>query len=326
MRPTKLILKALLWVLMAMMAAWGILALLFFPVHPEIRLPSAVIFGIFSLLCLTFLFKPRKMKVLFFVLFAIVLASWLSIPPSNTKNWQPDVAVLPWAEINGNHVTIHNIRNCEYRTETDYTPRYYDKKFDISKMTGADFYMVYWGSPLIAHTMMSFGFEGGDQVCFSIETRKEVGEEYSALKGFFRQYELTYVVADERDLVRLRTNFRNEDVYLYRPKASIEMARKVFLDYLREVNSLKAKPEWYNALTSNCTTNIRKHIKPYSENPYVDWRLIVNGYLDQLMYEKGTMGHDLPFDELKKRSHINEKAHKIGNDPEFSRLIRIGLP
>jgi hypothetical protein len=250
----------------------------------------------------------------------------MMIPPSNTRNWQPDVAVLPWAEKNGNLVTIHNIRNCEYRTETDFTPKYYDKTFDISKITGADFYMVYWGSPMIAHTMLSFGFEGGDQVCFSIETRKEVGEEYSAIKGFFKQYELTYVVADERDLVRLRTNFRNEDVYLYRPKTTKDMARKVFLDYLKEVNGLKEKPEWYNALASNCTTNIRKHTKPYSENAVVDWRMLVNGYLDQMLYERGAMGADLPFQEFKKRSYINEKAKPLNDNPEFSRLIRIGLP
>lgn len=311
---------------MALMSVWGSFAIFYSNLPQNQRMPAASIFAVFCFLCLTFGFVKKKTKPLFFAVFAVILIWWMMIPPSNTRNWQPDVAVLPWAEKNGNLVTIHNIRNCEYRTETDYTPKYYDKTFDTSKITGADFYMVYWGSPMIAHTMMSFGFEGGDQVCFSIETRKEVGEEYSSIKGFFKQYELTYVVADERDLVRLRTNFRNEDVYLYRPKTSPDMARKVFLDYLKEVNDLKEKPEWYNALVSNCTTNIRKHTKPYAQKDVFDWRLIVNGYLDQMLYEKGAMGFSLPFQELKKRSHINEKAKPLKDNPEFSRLIRVGLP
>ena len=142
------------------------------------------------------------------------------MPPSNNRDWQPDLATLAWAEIVGDKVTIHNIRNCDYRTETDFTVHHYDKTFDLSKLKGVDFFLVYWGSPKIAHTMMSFDFEGQGNVCFSIETRKEKGEDYSTVKGFFRQYELIYVVADERDLVRLRTNYREkgkgEDVYLYR--------------------------------------------------------------------------------------------------------------
>lgn len=326
MRFPKLILKSLLWLIMTLMALWGSFAIYYSNLHQMMRMPAASVFALLSLSCLSFWFGNKRIKTLFFVLFAAVLIWWFMIPPSNTRNWQADVAVLPFAEIKGNLVTIHNIRNFDYRTETDYTPRYYDKTFDISKMTGADFYMVYWGSPMIAHTMMSFGFEGGDQVCFSIETRKEIGEEYSAIKGFFKQYELTYVVADERDLVRLRTNFRNEDVYLYRPKISPDMARKVFLDYLKDVNDLKEKPEWYNALTSNCTTNIRKHTKPYAQKDVFDWRLIVNGYLDQMLYEKGSMGFRLPFQELKKRSHINEKAKTLKDNPDFSKLIRIDLP
>ena len=144
----------------------------------------------------------------FLAAFAVVLVWWLLMPPSNSRNWQPDVAVLPWADIQGNRVTIHNIRNCDYRSETDYTVRHYDKTFDLAKLKSVDLSLVYWGSPYIAHTMLSFGFEGDGYVCFSIETRKEIGEAYSTVKGFFRQYELTYVVADERDLIGLRTNYR----------------------------------------------------------------------------------------------------------------------
>jgi hypothetical protein len=262
----------------------------------------------------------------FLAAFAVVLAWWLFMPPSNTRNWQPDVAVLPWADMQGTRVTIHNIRNCDYRSETDYTVRHYDRTFELAKLKSLDLFLVYWGSPYIAHTMLSFGFEGDGFVCFSIETRKEVGEAYSTIKGFFRQYELTYVVADERDLIGLRTNYRGEQVYLYRLNASPDFIRKVFLDYLREVNSLKDRPEWYNALTGNCTTGIRVHTAPYNPNARLDWRIIVNGYIDEMLYERKAIDTSLPFPELKKRSLINDRAKGLDKTPDFSKLIRVGLP
>ena len=221
----------------------------------------------------------------FLILFVMVIAAWwLLILPSNSRNWQPDVAVLPWAEVKENLITVHNIRNVDYRTETDYSVHHYDRTFDLTKLQSVDLFLVYWGSPSIAHTMMSFGFKDGSYLCISIETRKELGEEYSAIKGFFKQFELTYVVADERDIVRLRTNYRTgEDVYLYRFNVSMDYARKVLLDYLREVNSLKDHPQWYRAILTNCTTSILRHTTPYNPDARFDWRLIANGYLDEML-------------------------------------------
>ena len=178
--------------------------------------------------------------------------------------------------------------------------------------------------------MLSFGFKDGKYLCFSIETRKEVGEGYSAIKGFFKQFELTYIVADERDVVRLRTNYREngkgEDVYLYRLKVPTEFARKVFLDYLREVNSLKDHPEWYRALSTNCTTSILRHTAKFNPDSKLDWRIVVNGYIDEMLYERKRLDQSLPFTELKKRSYINERAKAVKDNEDFSRLIRVGLP
>jgi hypothetical protein len=178
------------------------------------------------------------------------------------------MATLAWADIRGDQVTIYNIRNNDYLTETELTVRHYDKTFDLSKLKGVDLFLVYWGSPKIAHTMVSFNFEGQGNVCLSIEIHKEVGEDYSTIKGFLHQYEIIFVVDDERDLVRLRTNYREkgkgEDVYLYRLNVSPEIAGKVFLSYLEEVNRLKEQPQWYNALTDNCTTSIRQYTMPYN--------------------------------------------------------------
>jgi hypothetical protein len=174
--------------------------------------------------------------------------------------------------------------------------------------------------------MLSFGFGEDGIVCFSAETRKETGEEYSTIKGFFRQYELTYVVADERDLIGLRASYRGEQVYLYRLNESADLVRKVFLDYLREMNSLKDRPEWYNALTGNCTTSIRIHNAPYNPDSRLDWRIIVNGFIDEMLYERKAVDTSLPFPELKKRSLINERAKDMDKSPDFSKVIRIGLP
>ena len=231
-----------------------------------------------------------------------------------------------YAEITGNQIDIHNIRNCDYRTETDYDVHYYDKAFDLDQLRTVDLYLVTWGSPDIAHTMVSFGFTTGDHVCFSIETRKEKGEDYSALKGFFRQFELTYVIADERDVVRLRTNYRvGEEVCLYRLQATPEQGRQLFLDYLRRVNELHERAEWYNALTDNCTTAIRTQRAATDRAPW-DWRMLLNGHLDELLYERGAIVTNLPFAELKKMSNINARAKRADRSADFSEQIRQNLP
>lgn len=258
--------------------------------------------------------------------FIVVLAWWLSLEPSNNRNWQPDVAVLSYADISGNQVTLHNLRNCDYRSETDYDAHYYDQTFELDHLRTVDLYLVTWGSPHIAHTMISFGFAGGDYVCFSIETRKEKGENYSAVKGLFRQFELIYLVGDERDLVRLRTNYRRgEEVCLYRLRATPEQGQKLFLDYLHRANELRDHPEWYSALTANCTTAIRTQRAAADRAPW-DWRMLLNGHLDELLYERGMITTNLPFAELKKISHINARAKQADQASDFSEEIRKGLP
>lgn len=258
--------------------------------------------------------------------FALVVAWWFTLQPSNDRRWQPDLAVLPYAQFDGNQVTIHNIRNCEYRTETDFDVHYYDKTFELDQLRRVDLFLVYWGSPHMAHTMVSFGFADDNYVCLSIETRKEIGEGYSAVKGLFRQFELTYIIADERDLVRLRTNYRlGEDVYLYPVRLTPEQGRTFLLDYLRRANELRARAEWYNAMTDNCTTGIRAQRAAADRAPW-DWRMLVNGHLDEMLYERGTIATNLPFAELKQRSFINPRAKTADKNVDFSRLIRQDLP
>jgi len=322
----RLYVRICIWPVLILMTGWAVMVIWLSALTPGIKLMATVLYPVATLLS-PLLIRPRWLgTAVSCLLLAGVVIWFLSSAPSNTRDWQPDQAILPYAEISGDQITLYNIRNCDYRTETDFTCHYYDRTFDLAKLRTIDLFLVYWGSPNIAHTMFSFGFEDGGNVCFSIETRKEKGEEYSAIKGFFRQYEKIYVMADERDVVRLRTNFRHEDVYLYRLQVQPEIVRKVFLDYLQEVNRLKAKPEWYNALTGNCTTSIRQHTVPYNPDARLDWRMIVNGYVDEMIYERGFISHSLPFAELKKVSYINKKAQAADHAPDFSRRIREGLP
>ena len=318
--------RVLLGLLLIGLTGWGSTAIYYSNLPAGVRPIAALLLAVLVATLLVVVRPHRRAVLSVLTVFVLLIAWWLSIPASNDRNWKPDVALLPWAVIEGNQVTLHDIRNCEYRSESDFTVRHYDKTLQLDQLRTADLSLVYWGSPSIAHTMMSFGFADGSYVCFSIETRNEMGEGFSTVKGFFKQYELTYVVADERDVLRLRTNFRHEDVYLYRMSASEDRVRYIFLDYLREVNQLKAAPEWYNAMTSNCTTNIRSHTAPGSSVDKLDWRILINGYVDELAYERKALDQSLPFPELKRRSHVNEAALAAGDSADFSKLIRQGLP
>jgi len=257
---------------------------------------------------------------------AAVAAWWLRIPPSNDRDWLPDVARPAEAHFEGSRVTIENVRNFDYRTETDYTPHWETRTYDLDRLLGADLFLSFWGPTLIAHTIVSWEFEDAPPLAISIETRKEKGEEYSAVKGFFRQFELYYVVADERDVIGVRTDHRGEQVFLYRTRLPLPEARAMLIDYLEELNQLAAHPKWYNAFSYNCTTAIRKHRQHIGTAQAFDWRILANGRLDELMYERGGIDTSLPFPELRARSDITEEAKAAGNAPDFWRRIREGLP
>jgi len=328
MKFTKLLRRVafgFMWIGLGVATLWATAALGIDVRIAWLRLPLALIYALGILAVWTWVRRPWKMVVTA-AGFVMVLLWWFSLQPSNNRDWQPDLVVLPYADITGNQVVIHNIRNCDYRTETDYTVQHYDRTFDLDALRTVDLYLVTWGSPDIAHTMVSFGFTNGDVVCFSIETRKRTGQEYSAVKGLFRQFELTYIIADERDLVRLRTNFRQgEEVCLYRLQATPEQSRKLFLDYLRRANELHEHAEWYNALADNCTTAIRTQRDAADRAPW-NWRMLLNGHLDELLYERGTIVTNLPFAELKKLSNINARAKAADPTADFSQQIRKGLP
>jgi len=309
--------------------AWGILALWWGSWPHWICVTILIIYAVAHVAAL--IIPPtRRVVVCCLLVFLIPLACFFLMQPSNDRNWQPDVAEMPFAQIEGDKITVHNVRNCNYVTETDFFPHFETRTYDLSKLKSVDYMLTDWGLKYIAHTMVSFGFEEDQYLCFSIETRKEVGESYSALKGFFRQYELIYIAGDERDLVRLRTNFRKgEDVFLYRMRvASFKNARNFLLDYLNRTNQLHENPQWYNALTENCMTSAfrlaRKQAAPGKGKWH--WSIILNGFADRHAYENGTIDTSLPFDALKRISRINDRALAADNSPDFSLMIRQGIP
>src|SRR5215211_70514 len=324
MKLLRFVLYALAWIAAALSATWAFGALYFD--FPKPGTFAAILFVI-ALLAIVIFVRTKLLKLgIVFGACALVAAWWLTLRPSNDRAWQPDVGQTAWAEINGDEVTVHNVRNCDYRTAADFTPHWETRTLRLSQITGMDVAINYWGSPWIAHPIVSFQFSDALPLCFSIETRKTIGQQYSTLEGFYRQYTLIYIVADERDCIRLRTNYRREDVYLYHTLASPTQALERFREYINALNALHEKPRWYNAVTSNCTTSIRAQRAVKLRVPW-DWRILLNGKADEMLYQdRAVATGGLSFAELKERSLINKRARTADQNPDFSRIIREGLP
>jgi len=311
------------------MTAWGAGAV-YYSNLPAPRLRGILAVTFVTATLLAFLLLPRRRRTLvgFLVVFAALVVWWLQIPASNDRDWQTEVAVTPWATIDGDRVTIHGVRNFDYRTETDFVPRWENRTYDLRTLDSGDLVAVYWAGKPIAHIMLSFGFAGKDYVAISIETRKEKGEAYSTIAGFFKQYELVYIVADERDVIRVRTTYRRpqEDVYVYRLRVPSENIRRVFLDYLKTMNEMREQPRFYNTLTTNCTTGILFHARVNPQSPPWSWKILLPGYVPDYLYDLGRFDATRPFPELERMSRVNERAHAADQDAAFSQRIREGLP
>jgi len=260
------------------------------------------------------------------LIFVVLMLWWWSLEPSNAKDWQPEVARLPYGEITGDILTLHNVRNFHYRDVQDFDPHWETRRYDLSQLCSLDLFMSYWGLRHIAHTILSWGFENGDHLAISIETRKRVGQSYSSIKGFFKQFNLIYVAADERDLIRLRTNLRKEEVYLY-PLVNVnqDRVRALLESYLQHMNKLVNQAEFYHALVMNCTSAITTHTKIVDPDVSVtDWRLFANGHIDEMLYEHGAIRTDLPFSEVRKMSRVDLRMRQL-DIKNFSAQMREGV-
>lgn len=268
--------------------------------------------------------RPLKLRWLAALLLFVAVIAYLSIRPSNDRDWAADQAVLPWAEIDGREIRVHNIRNATYRTAGDYDVAWYDKTYHLDRLESLWFIVepfAGWEGP--AHTFVSFGFAGGEYLAVSVEIRKEKGEEFSVWKGLLRQYEIMYVLGDERDLIKLRSNFRGDDVYVYPVRAPREGMERMLLAMLGRANRLRERPEHYNTLTSTCTTNIVRHVNQIDPEriPY-RYEVFLPGFSDRLAYDLGLIDTDLPFEQARARFKINERARRWADSPDFSTRIR----
>jgi hypothetical protein len=247
-----------------------------------------------------------------------------NLVPSNNRNWVRDTAVLPYAEFRDDTVVVRNIRNCAYQSDTDFVVRYYDRAFDLKQAESVDFLVVpFQGISSLAHTMLSFGFANGDYLAVSVEARLEQGEKYSPVLGGLQQYELIYVLADERDVVVRRTLHRASDVYLYPTVATPQQAREVFVDVMRRVNKLFFEPEFYDTLTNNCTSNIVAHVNHLDPGriPY-DPRIMLTGLSDQLAFQVGLIRAQGSFETTKRQANITQLANRFAARADFSSCIR----
>jgi hypothetical protein len=285
----------------------------------------AVAFAAFAIWAL-WLSRSRRMKWIFLALFAGVVGWWLTISPSHDRPWRPEVAVMPRAFIDGDRVRITGVRNFDYRARHDFTVRHEERKVELSHLTGLDFYVSYFTDGPVAHTFVSFVIDNAPPLSISIETRPEVGEGFAPIASMFKQFELIYVVGDERDLVGVRANHRPESVYLYRLNTSAENARRLFLIYVERINELADRPEFYHLLSNSCTINIVRYANAAGREGRFDFRHLLNGLVDSYLYHSGRVDTTLPFEELRRRSLINDAARKAGGAADFSQSIRASLP
>jgi hypothetical protein len=310
-----------------LLLGWGTLATYYSNLPWDwLRLALALIFLTFGIWALWYSRTWRAIAI-FAALFLGVVVWFSTIKPSHDRPWRPEVAVMPRAIIDGDRVRITGVRNFEYRSRDDFTVRYEEREVSVSHLNSLDFYVSYfWPESLVAHTFVSFGFDNAPPISISIEARPEIGEVFSPIPSLFKQLELIYVVGDERDLVRVRTNYRNEDVFLYRIQISPEFARRLFLVYLERINELADRPEFYHLFSNNCTINIVRYANLAGRVGRFDIRHLLPGLADRYLYRAGALYTNLPFEELRRRSHINEAAQAAGNAEDFSERIRKSLP
>jgi hypothetical protein len=315
------------WVVVGLFVLWAIGAIYFDFRIEAWRVPLLIAYVVGIVAILIILRGSLTAAILCLLSCFCVLAWWLTLKPTNSGAWQQNVDRTAWVQMDGDRVTIHNLRNCEYHTETDYSNCWSDRTVYLSQLKAADLFLTNWGLSFASHPIVSFQFGENDHIAFSIEARYRPGQDYSTIHGLYRQFGLIFVVADERDLIRLRTNYRkDEEVYLYRLQFDPKTTRAMFLTYVNYLNSLKDHPEWYNELTRNCTTTLQKPLAAATGNAQGwTYKFILNGSLDELLYDRGRLvTGGLPFPQLKEREHINPVAHTVNDSPDFSALIRAG--
>ena len=315
--------------LIAPLAAWAAMALWFRLPAPEwAKVAAASALALIAIATVVAFFTRRRWAALlvFGLAFGGVVIWWNTVQPAADGDWAPDVARQTTGTLNGDILTLSDVRDFDWRTDDDFTERWSQRSYDLSKLKTLDLFLIYWAGPEMAHLIMSFGFDDGEKLAWSIEFRRQKNGEYSPVADSFKTDALVYLATTERDSVRLRSNVRGEDARLYRLRTSPEQARTLLLEYVAEANALAKHPAFYNSITTNWTTSVAKLIRAAGGTLPFDWRLIVNGYLPGYLYDRGAVVTTIPLSELMALARIDERAKAADLLADFSRLIRVGVP
>ena len=329
MRFVHIVSRVLVTLMTSASAIWGALALWYqVPGGDALRILAVALWTVLSLAMLVALWRRRTALGLlgFSAAFAVLLVWWQQIPPSNDYIWADDVAQMTTGTVDGDRVALHNVRNFEWRSDSDYTQRWETRHYDLDHLSSVDMIMSYWSGPAIAHMLVSFGFDEVEHVVFSVEIRRKQGESFSEIGGFFKEFELSILAADERDVIRVRTNVRGEDDYLYRIKMPASAMRSLFLAYIDQANRLADTPRFYNTVTANCTTLVYHMLKRIVGYLPLSYSLLLTGYLPQYVYRIGGLASAYSFEELRARGRITERAKAADLSGSFSADIRRGIP
>lgn len=321
----------LLGMVCLLVTLWGGFALWFqLPLGTTVRSVVMACWCVVGLLAVWASCTPRarwRGLLMFAVLFCMILGWWTTIQPLQNREWADDVAVPLSARVEENMLVVENVRDFQWRTQTDYDVRWERREYDLDQLESADMILSYWMGPAIAHTLVSFVFSDGRQLVFSLEIRKERGESFSALGGFFRKFESVLVASDERDIVRVRSNVRGEDVYLYRLHGlSQKDLQSLLRSYVEEGDELQRAPQFYNTLTSNCTTVVFGLMRRIAPGLPIDYRLLLSGYLADYAFDIGGLTPGEEFSVLHQRGRITQRALDAGDAADFSTRIRQGVP
>src|SRR6266403_411391 len=309
-------------------AVWANLAIAYqLPGSAAVRIGACLVLNLIALAALVAIVQRKHWRavLVYAAAYALLLAWSGSISASNDRNWAADVVHGITGIVDGDRLSVSNVRNFSWRTETDYTEGWEQRTYDLSKLRSLDLFLVYWMGPSIAHTIMSFGFADGRYLDFSIELRRTQNDQYSAVAGFFKTHELVSIGADERDLLTLR-KVRNEQIQLYRLRTPPERARALLAEYVKQANDLAAYPRFYNTLTTNCTTTIFNMVRAVTSSIPFDWRIILTGHLPGYLYDHGAVDTSIPLEELRQRADVTGRIDAGLSEVEFSSRIREGVP
>ena len=329
MRLIRGIVLGALVLLIAYLTIWSALALWYRLPTPElVRAGLAILTILFGLGVILSLFTPKRVYAVtaFTALMAVIGVWWSTIVPTENGNWSPEVARQVTGEINGDILTLTDVREFKWRSKADYTVGWGTRQYDLSTLKSLDMFLSYWAGPEMAHLIFSFGFEDGRYLAWSVEVRRQIGGGFSPLADFFKSNTLSIVASEESDVIGVRTNFRGENVFIYRLNTDSKNIRKLLEEYVVDANELARQPEFFNTLTTNCTTTVYRMMIAVGATTPLNWRLVVNGYLPQYAYQQGVLDKNFTVEELHSLGQIDTRAKAVGLNGRYSAAIRVGVP